>query len=136
MRNKKHLMTKNTKQHSLVLAGTCIISTLSYVNIWMWPIRSYELAGRYILTAENLTSDILRFLFLILPFIALFAVFLNKKWALYLIIVYGIIAWILGASAIPFVAELFEPVNPRSIAITVCVLITIIYSIWLLRKEK
>lgn len=128
-------MTKNTKQHSLVLAGICIVSTLSYINIWMWPIHSYELSGRYLLTAENLTSDILRLLFLILPFIALFAVFLNKKSALYLIIIYAIIAWVLGASAIPFVAELFEPVNPRSIAITVCALITITYSIWLLRKE-
>lgn len=128
-------MTKNTRQHSLVLAGISIVSTLSYVNIWMWPIHSYKLAGRYILSAENLTSDILRLLFLILPFLAFIGAYLNKKRALYLVIIFSIIAPIFGASPIPFVAWLFEPVNPRSIAITVCALITIIYSIWLLRKE-
>lgn len=128
-------MTKNTKQHLLILSGLCIISTISYAYIWMWPIQEFELAERYILTVENLAFDLLGLLFLTLPFLAFIGAYLNKKRALYLVIIFSIIAPIFGASPIPFVAWLFEPVNPRSIAITVCALITIIYSIWLLRKE-
>jgi Na+/citrate or Na+/malate symporter len=55
----------------------------------------------------------------------------GKRWALYAVMAFPIIAWVFGAGAVPYLSHLFSPVTPRTIAITVINLAVIAAAVWL-----
>jgi hypothetical protein len=135
-------MDIRTHQFSLVLATLAILSALSLPGVFLWPINALmilwpidaiKLHDYYAADGMLLGSfiDVLRILFLVVPVVAVFGAIRSKRWALYVLMAFPLVAWVFGAAAIPYIAFIFPPVAPRTIAITIINLLVIAVVVWL-----
>src|SRR5690606_19986940 len=78
------------------------------------------------------TMDVLRVLFILLPMLALVGALRIKRWSLYLLLPFPLIAWTFGAGAVPFLSLGFPSVMSRAIAVAVVNLAFLFACAWLL----
>lgn len=125
-------MNQRASRATVILALLALVSALSTPGIFLWPLNAFRIQGYYddhpLLVAS---MDALRILFLLVPVAGMVAAVLKKRWSLYCTMAFPIIAWVFGASAVPFLEFAFPSVTPRTIAITVINLCVIALAVWL-----
>src|SRR5471032_2376679 len=136
-------MDTRTHQFSLALATMALLSALSLpgVFLWpinaliiLWPINAVKLHDYYAADGMLLGTfiDALRILFLVGPIATVVGAIRRKRWALYGLMAFPVIAWVFGAAAIPYIAFVFPTITPRAVAITIINLLVIAVAVWLL----
>ena len=125
-------MNHRTRKLAIAFAALGLASALSAPGIFLWPLNSFRMDNYYmdgVVLAASM--DALRVLFLVVPAMSLIGAIRGKRWALYGVMAFPVIAWAFGAGAIPYVAHIFPPVAPRTIAITVINLAVMAAAAWL-----
>jgi hypothetical protein len=112
-------MIRRTQRFIIALAALALVSALSSPGIFLWPLNAFRM-GNYYADGVLLVAavDFLRILFLVVPLASLVFALRGSIWATYGVIAFPLIAWVFGASAIPFLSHVFPPVVPRTIAVT------------------
>jgi hypothetical protein len=125
-------MNRRTHSLTIVLAALMLVAALSLPGIFMWPLNALRMDNYYMDGVLLVASmDALRILFLVIPVVSLIGAIRGKRWALYGVMAFPVIAWVFGAGAIPYLSHLFAPVTPRTIAITVINLAVVAAAVWL-----
>jgi hypothetical protein len=124
-------MSRRTQRLIIALAALTLVSALSNPGIFLWPLGAFRAENYYadgwLLVA---TLDVLRILFLMVPVASLVFAVRGSVWATYGVIAFALIAWVFGASAIPFLGHAFPPVLPRAISVTAINLAVIATAVW------
>ena len=125
-------MNRRTHSLTIVLAALTLLSALSLPGIFLWPLNAVRIDNYYMDGVLLVASmDALRILFLLVPVVTLIGAICGKRWALYGVMAFSVIAWVFGAGAIPYLAYLFGPGMPRTITITVINLAVIAAAAWI-----
>jgi hypothetical protein len=125
-------MDHRTRKFAIALSAIELASALSVPGIFLWPLNAFRMDNYYMDGVLLVASvDALRILFLVIPVVSIIGAIRGKRWALYGVMVFPVIAWVFGAGAIPYISHVFPPVTPRTIAITVINLTVVAAAAWL-----
>ncbi|HCS29045.1 MAG TPA: hypothetical protein DIW43_16430 [Spongiibacteraceae bacterium] len=99
-----------------IIALVQLVAALPWPGVYIfgWYARAVTDFGAWIVF-----SAVEGILFLLMPLVSVFGAFLNKRWACYTLMVFPVLAFIHGISAIPYVSHLV-PVGPwRSVVLAI-----------------